>query len=53
MSAAGLKLLFAALMVGATMINSFDCRQLRISAVSIIPAAFVDFPFFLLTQRKN
>jgi hypothetical protein len=53
MSAAGLKLLSAALIVGATMISSFEYRQFRTSAVSMMPAAIVDLPFFFAIERKN
>ena len=45
-SAAGLNELSAISLVGARMMNSADRRQLRISAVSMIPAAMVDLEFF-------
>ena len=53
MSAAGPKALFATSSVGARMYSSAECRQFRISAVNMIPAARVDLPFFLLISRKN
>ncbi|MNP48759.1 hypothetical protein D3C76_1428980 [compost metagenome] len=37
-------------LVGAKMMNSAESRQLRISAVSMIPAAIVDLLFFLGMQ---
>ena len=46
MSRDGLKLLFATSIVGARIVNSADCRQLRTSAVIMIPAAMVDLLFF-------
>jgi hypothetical protein len=52
-AAAGLKLFSAISLVGAMMRSSALCRQLRISAVSMIPAAIVDFEFFLLMSRRN
>ena len=35
------------------MISSASSRQLRISAVSMIAAAIVDLPFFLLISSMN
>ena len=40
-------------MVGARMENSADCRQLRINAVIMTPAAIVDLLFFLGTQMNH
>jgi hypothetical protein len=39
--------------VGARISSSAECRQLRISAVIMMPAAMVDLAFFLLISRKN
>jgi hypothetical protein len=33
--------------------SSALCRQLRIRAVSMMPAAIVDLPFFLLINSRN
>jgi hypothetical protein len=44
--------LFAISIVGARIENSADCRQFRISAVSMIPAAIVDLLFFFGHQDE-
>jgi hypothetical protein len=53
MPCAGPKQLFATSMVGASSSSSALCRQLRISAVTMIPAAIVDLAFFLLISSRN
>lgn len=53
MAAAGAKLLLAVSRLGARMSSSCRCRQFRIRAVSMIPAAMVDLPFFLLINSRN
>jgi len=45
--------LFATSIVGARIKNSPDSRQFRISAVSIVVAAVVDFAFFLEINKNN
>jgi hypothetical protein len=50
-AAAGLKLLSATSLVGARIKCSSSSRQHRITAVSMMPAAIVDFVFFLLISR--
>ena len=53
MSRIGLYELSATSLVGARMMNSPDDRQLSMRAVSMIPAAIVLFPFFLLMSSRN
>ena len=53
MSRAGSKLFPAICTVGARMLNVAACRQFRISAVSMIPAASVDFEFFFGRQTNH
>ncbi len=53
MSRAGWNELFATSTVGATIRNSPEWRQLRISAVNMIPAALVLFVFFFEISRKT
>ncbi|MNL70704.1 hypothetical protein D3C87_1957490 [compost metagenome] len=50
-AAAGLKLLSATSFVGARIRCSSSCRQQMMTAVSMMPAAIVDFVFFLLMSR--
>ena len=52
MSRIGLNALSAASFVGARIRNSPEGRVFKIRAVSMMPAAIVDLPFFLLTIRK-
>ena len=53
MSCMGENELLATSLVGATMTSSQLWRSFKIKAVSMMPAASVDFEFFLLINRKN